>query len=771
MRSFAWLVPVMLAAVSVCATGAPEDNPVRTHPQGVQPTGSIIVKLRATSTGAAAARAQIRTGQARITALAGRIGVTLQSERPITALMHVIQVQAAEPLAQTLARLRADPDVQYAELDQRRYVHAVPDDPLYAGGQWYLLPPDPASTLAAVDAQTAWSTTTGSASLVIADIDTGVRYDHPDLLDVAAGGRLLPGYCFISDPFVSNGGTCLGSSVSEAEGSDPGDWVSESDLSEPECQNAQVAPSSWHGTRTAALLGAITDNALGMAGMTWQAEILPVRALGKCGGSDSDIVSAMLWAAGIPVSGAPVNPTPAKIINMSLGGAGPCTATYEDVISQLAARGVLVVASAGNGGGPVDAPASCAGVAAVAGLRETGTKVSYSSLGPEVAVAAPAGNCDTAVVTAATPCAYPILSATNAGTTTPLPYTDPPASSAFTDQVDNPDLGTSFAAPLVSGIGALMASVNPHLNSCQLIERLKEGSVPFPQSAAGESTQPPACHAPTGPDDVQDFECICTRDGQTCGAGMANAPGALTAALRPIASIAAPGSYAPGQTITLQGNASVAAGGSTITSYAWSQVSGQEVAIQGGSSPSATVTVPSCGVSTLRLTVTDSSGATDTADVILTPTAATVLPPAAPTGSCASPVQLGICPATVSMPAGGGSKPFTADVANASNTGVTWQVDGVSGGNTTVGTISTSGVYTPPATMPTPATVTITAVSSADSTVTSTAQVSITDPKSGGGAMDGCTLVLGALLVAWSRLRRARRARGAGAASLQGRGT
>jgi serine protease len=533
--------------------------------------------------------------------------------------------------------------------------------------------------------------------------------------------------------------------------------VSTADLNQKECSNATVAPSSWHGTRTAALLGAITNNALGMAGVTWQGQILPVRALGKCGGMDSDIEEGMLWAAGIAVAGAPANPTPAKVINMSLGGTGTCPAGYQDVVSQLAALGVLVVVSAGNEGGPVDAPANCPGVAGVAGLRQSGTKVGYSSLGPEVAVGAPAGNCVNTTITPSTPCLYPITSATNAGTTTPVAYTNPPGSSAFTDQLSDPSLGTSFSAPLVSGIGALMASVNPNLNSCQLIARLKEGSVPYPQSSVGESTQPPSCHVPSGSGDVQDLECICTQDSQTCGSGMANAPGALKAAARPAASVAAsPSHYSAGQTVTLQGNGSTAATGRTLATYAWSSVKGEAVSIPSTSSPSVTITVPSCGLSILRLTVTDSVGATDTADVVMTATGATALPPAAAVGSCSSSVQLGICPATVNVTAGGGGQSFTADVAGTSNTTVTWQVNGVTGGNATVGTISTTGVYTPPATVPTTPNVTITAVSSADATVTATSQVTIVAPKSGGGggALDVGTLLLGALLLVWSRMRR-----------------
>ena len=80
-------------------------------------------------------------------------------------------------------------------------------------------------------------------------------------------------------------------------------------------------------------VGAISDNMEGIAGGTWNTQILPVRVLGKCGGYDSDIIAAMRWAAGLNVPGVPTNPTPAKILNLSLGGSGSCTSSYRQAIS------------------------------------------------------------------------------------------------------------------------------------------------------------------------------------------------------------------------------------------------------------------------------------------------------------------------------------------------------------------------------------------------------------------------------------------------------
>src|SRR6202012_5751191 len=145
--------------------------------------------------------------------------------------------------------------------------------------------------------------------------------------------------------------------------SDPGDWIDSTDLMNTQVfpsKNCSAEPSSWHGTRVMGVLGAVTNNDVGIAGMTWNPYLLPVRALGKCGGLDSDIMAGIMWSAGRTVfddSGNPVpeNPYPADIINLSLGGTGgACPSGYQSLFAQLTGMGVLVVASAGNESGPVD---------------------------------------------------------------------------------------------------------------------------------------------------------------------------------------------------------------------------------------------------------------------------------------------------------------------------------------------------------------------------------------------------------------------------------
>ncbi len=721
-----------------------EVNPVRQHPPAAAMTEAtrIILKLR----GDVGSSASADSPATRLVRVGRRTSVGLNLLRTITPRMQVLDVtagQAGEGISATLARLRADPEVEYASIDERRYVHQAATDPLFMQ-QWYLQN-DP-STPSAIDAVSAWDVTTGSASLVIADVDTGVRFDHPDLLRATLGGRLLPGFDFVSNEAVANDGNGW-----DADASDPGDWLTNAESTAAPFKGCTVGNSSWHGTRTAGLLGALTNNATGIAGITWGTQILPLRALGKCGGYDSDIQQAMLWAAGLHVNSVPDNPNPARIINMSFGSTnGACPQSYQDVIQQVTALGVVVVVSAGNEGGPVDTPGNCAGVVAVAGLRHAGTKVGFSSLGPEIALSAPAGNC---VNTApGSQCLFSILTTTNSGTTVPQTNT-------YTDQFAGANLGTSFSAPIVSGIAALMASVNPALNSCQMTARLKEGAQPFPQTSAGESPQPPMCHVPTGASDLQVAECVCTLDGKTCGAGMANARAAVAAALRPIAAVSI---------TTQQGTAMLAATGSasalnhTLVSYQWRAISGVSVSAQGANTATASVALPSCGLATMELTVTDDVGRTDTADVVLSPTGAeSTAPSAAANRTCSAvtpPVQVAICPAAAQLLVGSGTQNYSASVANTTDAAVTWQVNGVPGGNATLGTITSSGVFTAPATMPSGASETITAVSDADSTITANSVVTLAATPSvtiastgshggGGGGIDlASTLLLAALV-------------------------
>ena len=290
--------------------------------------------------------------------------------------------------------------------DHRRYPHATPNDTLF-DGQWYLR----TAEVSSVNAVGAWDRELGSTGVVIAVLDTGVLYDHPDLGRADRGGKLLPGFDFVTGTAQANDGDGR-----DADPSDPGDWVNSSDRSNSAFTNCELTGSSWHGTRVAGMIGALTNNAAGVAGLDWNSFILPVRVLGKCGGIDSDILAGMRWAAGLHVNGVADNPTPARVLNMSLGSDGACEPSYRDVIEELTARKVLVVISAGNEGTVVSSPANCPGVAAIAAIRHAGSKVGFSSLGPEVTIAAPGGNC---VNINGGPCLFSLDTTSNTGSTVP----------------------------------------------------------------------------------------------------------------------------------------------------------------------------------------------------------------------------------------------------------------------------------------------------------------------------------------------------------------
>jgi serine protease len=517
----------------------------------------------------------------------------LEASREITPeLVTLIGPQAMTPAEQAdwLARLAAEPEVEFAVVDERRRAHALPGDPVFTQ-QWYLQ----AGEVAATRNELAWNTTTGAGDTVVAVLDTGIRYEHPDLGRTSEGGRLLPGRDFVAaDPGggfrVANDGDGW-----DADPSDPGDWLSSTDLATSLFAGCAPRPtdSSWHGTRVAGMLAAITNNGAGMAGGTWAGNVLPVRVLGKCGGYDSDIIAGMRWAGGLPVSGAPANPNPAQFLNMSLGGVGPCTPAYRAAVADLAAAGVLVIASAGNATGPVDLPGNCPGVLAVAGLRQTGTKVGYSSLGLEVGVAAPAGNC----VNLSGACIFSLITTTNNGLTTPT-------TSGYTDAF-NFNVGTSFAAPIVAGVAALMHGVNANLRPADYTGRIQASSRPFPVESG----------LPTCPNtDPDTGQCNCTTT--TCGAGIADAPGAVEEALRPVARIAQPASTAGGTPVTLNGSASAAARNRTLAAYAWTVTSGPEgTVITNPGLPVASVVAPATGTATIQLTVTDDLGRVDATSI------------------------------------------------------------------------------------------------------------------------------------------------------------
>ena len=434
---------------------------------------TVIVKM-------AAAGSDDSVQQARLAQILAETGLPLQVDRPVGGGWWRLRADAevaASTRAAWLAALRADARLAHAMPDVREQRAAVPNDPLFrnaadaASSQWWLDDQNDAGNAGAAGFTKAWDTTTGSAAPVVAVLDSGIT-SHPDL-----NANLLPGYNFVSKPeYANNGGTGR-----SAGANDPGDALSqaEHDGNLALWDGCLVnASSSWHGTLVAGQLGAVTNNAAGVAGINWNARILPVRVSGKCGATVADMVDGMRWAAGLSVSGVPANANPAKVIVIGFAGVTSCSTTdsnpdvaaaarlYQDAIAEVRAKGVLIVAAAGNLRSAVGRPANCAGVFGVGSANRQGFKSLYSNFGAEVQLMAPGGDgdyqrtCDTELADSG------LVSTINVGKTAP--------GAAGYAAVS----GTSFAAPQVAGTAALMWSVNPGLTLAQAEAGLKASARP-----------------------------------------------------------------------------------------------------------------------------------------------------------------------------------------------------------------------------------------------------------------------------------------------------
>jgi serine protease len=351
--------------------------------------------------------------------------------------------RVSEAVAASLAeRLAADPAVAYAIPDRILKPAFVPNDPFYPQ-QWNLF--EDAGGIRMPDA---WDLERGSPEVVIAQLDTGIR-THEDIDRT----RSVSGYDFISDADMANDGDGR-----DPDPADPGDWVAAG-----ECGSGEPAEaSSWHGTQVAGVIAAASDNGVGLAGVNHGSRRMMVRVLGKCGGYTSDIIDAMRWAGGLPVNGVPDNASPARVVNLSFGGDGACSSLEQKAVDDLNARGVTVVAAAGNGGGNVanQNPANCRGVVAVTATARSGALASYSNIGEGVTLSAPGGDIDDG-----------LLALSNTGLTVP----------AADDYLRV--AGTSFATAEVSGITALMLSVNGDLSPQQLRDILVQSARAFPDAS------------------------------------------------------------------------------------------------------------------------------------------------------------------------------------------------------------------------------------------------------------------------------------------------
>ncbi len=379
-------------------------------------------------------------------------------------------------------------------------VTITPNDPLF-GLQWHYKSQGTAAGQSPggagfVDFWTEQDTQ-GSSEVVVAVVDTGLQMDHPD---IAGSANVVAGWDMVSDLDVANDGNGR-----DSDANDPGDL----------CPERNVFANTYHGTHVAGIVGAgSTNNSDGVAGGAWNVKIVPVRALGKCGGKLSDINDAIRWAAGtIPEFnelGEEVwNENPADIINLSLGLFKTCPASMQDAINSVTAQGVVVVAAAGNRSVPTEffAPAGCQNVVTVAGGDARGFLAPYSNYGAAVDVLAPGGDLTRDDDGDGNPDG--VLS-----TKTAENCEDPLTGAAVSTCYYAYEQGTSMATPHVAAALALIKSKRPDLNSEQLVSTLMSGisSIPENQCTGLCSQFPGAVPTVDDPD-------ICLRP---CGSGLLN---------------------------------------------------------------------------------------------------------------------------------------------------------------------------------------------------------------------------------------------------------
>jgi serine protease len=329
-----------------------------------------------------------------------------------------------------LKTLESRPDIHMAMPNRLYEAHSVPNDPLYPRQRW---------NYEMINLPGAWDITTGSPDVTVAVIDSGVARVHPDLEP-----RLRDGYDMVSDP-----------SNSDLDGID-------SDYDDQGFNSSGTY--IYHGTHVAGTIGAVSNNADGVSGVTWNVGLMPVRALDGRFGTMYDILQAVRYTAGLPNDSGTVPAQPADVINLSLGSSGDCEPVEIAVFEQVRTAGVIVVASAGNSisNFPVT-PASCPGVFSVAALDSTRERAGYSNFGDPVDLAAPGGDLRFDADADGTPDG--ILSTHASG---PI----------FARSYDFGWLqGTSMAAPHVSGVMALMKSVKPDLAPNEVEQMLAAGAL------------------------------------------------------------------------------------------------------------------------------------------------------------------------------------------------------------------------------------------------------------------------------------------------------
>lgn len=449
------LKPLVLAsALALAMVSAPAFAAGKAHLSGLstaQTFDRFIVKYRSGSAESRDAGARERSLNLSAGAVQVR-GATPGAKTRAVGLRHLRRMALGADVVRTdrkldrvsaetlMRRLALDPSVEYVEVDQRMRPVMVPNDPRYAD-QWHY------SAANGINLPNAWDRATGNG-VVVAVLDTGITA-HSDLRN-----QTVAGYDFVAEVWTGNDGNGR-----DADPSDPGDGTAAGDCGPGE----QGENSSWHGTHVAGTVAAATNNAAGVAGVAYGARVQPVRVLGRCGGDLSDIADGIVWSSGGAVAGVPANATPAKVLNLSLGGPGACGPTYEAAINGAVGRGATIVVAAGNDSDDAanHRPANCQNVVVVGASSRDGGRVIRpnwwsSNYGAAVDIAAPGMD---------------ITSTVNLGARGP-----------GAEGYGSWD-GTSMAAPHVAGVVALMQSARGAVNrltAAQVEQVLRASARPFP---------------------------------------------------------------------------------------------------------------------------------------------------------------------------------------------------------------------------------------------------------------------------------------------------
>ncbi|WP_370264176.1 S8 family serine peptidase [Limnobacter sp.] len=504
------------------------------------------------------------------------------------------RLQSAQAVMQALNAL---PGVRFAspDLPLRRTAVPTPNDPVYSSNQAIYMD---SNAYASLGMRGVWQQTRGSSGVVLAVLDSGVLFNHPELR-----GRLLPGYDFVSRATPPTGqtetGRVLDNGSNDGDGRDP-DPSDPGDAPPPgfACTDGST-DSSFHGTAVASVAAAQSNNGTFLTGMDWNAKVLPVRVSGRCGiATSADIVDAFYWASGSgrvdPMIG--FNPNPAKVINLSFStntpllGGGGCTgsaaASLRQAIGDAVALGVSVVISAGNNqGGAVEFPASCPGAIAASAALSTGQLATYTAKGSTaegaLTIAAP-GDANGRYA-----------GASNPGLPNGQPNNNAHSAALFA--------GTSFSAPMVAGTISLLKAVRPTLSPAEVANLLRSSARAYPANADFTGTLLGGVR-----------RTACTP--ASCGAGLLDPLQALLQARAlpsapPVANV--PQSMASTANGGLSLDASLSTnsnGGTANLSFAWQQVFGNPLALAGTTSSTVQVLGGlNNNIAELQLTVTDTA--------------------------------------------------------------------------------------------------------------------------------------------------------------------